>query len=258
MKVKIINNHSFFTSFISIAFIIISWSLLNYLKLINPIFLPSPVQTFQALIIFITKPSFCFDIFITLYRALCGLLLSIIIGVPLGLILGRISWLYKLFEIPIEFFRAIPSSALFPLFILFLGIGDCSKIGVVFYGSSLIMIINSYYGALPTKEKQDRINMLRSFGANSYQIFKLAILRDAIPNISAGIRVCISLSYVLVVVTEMFLGTNRGLGKLLYDLCLQYKIPEMYAVIITLGFIGFLSNQLYVLLEKKVIFWFKR
>lgn len=183
------------------------------------------------------------------------MILSIIIGVPAGLIFARVNWLFKYLEFPIEFFRAVPSSALFPLFILIFGIGNASKIGIVFYACSLILLINSFYGALPTQEKLDRINMLKSFNANKYQVFFYAIVRDAIPNISAGIRVCLSYSLALVVVTEMFLGANDGLGKMIYDFYLQYRIPEMYAVIILIGIVGFLINQLYIYFEKKYIFW---
>src|SRR5205814_4892783 len=133
-------------------------------------------------------------------------LLSFLVAVPAGLVLGRFPNLYRFIEFPVDFFRSIPSSALFFLFILFFGIGDASKIAVVFYGCSLILLVNTVYGAKPTKEKEDRINMLRSFGATTWQIFRLAIFPDSVPHILAGMRVCISLSLVLVIVTEMFLS----------------------------------------------------
>lgn len=118
-----------------------------------------------------------------------------------------------------------------------------------------MLLVNSFYGALPTQEKIERIKMLQSFGANRYQVFCLSVVRDAMPNISAGIRVCLSYALALVVVTEMFLGANDGLGKMIYDYYLQYRISEMYAVIIILGFTGFIINQLYLLFEREYIFW---
>ena len=119
----------------------------------------------------------------------------------------------------------------------------------------MILLINSFYGALPSQEKTDRINMLKSFGSNKYQIIIYAVVRDAMPNISSGIRICLSYSFALVVVTEMFLGANEGLGKMIYDYYLQYRIPEMYASIIILGLTGFIVNQVYMVFERKYIFW---
>jgi len=239
----------------SIIILLFAWWLISIFELVNPLFVPDIKKTGVIFISLFENLETFQNLGITFYRSFSGLFLSVLIGVPVGLILARLKWLFKFMEFPIEFFRAVPSSALFPLFILIFGIGDASKIAIVFYACSLILLINSFYGALPTQEKLDRINMLKSFGANKYQVFFYAVVRDAIPNISAGIRVCLSYSLALVVVTEMFLGANDGLGKMIYDFYLQYRIPEMYAVIIILGIAGFLINQLYIYFERKFIFW---
>lgn len=240
---------------ISILSILLVWWFINLFKLANPLFIPEIGKTSIAFINLFNNQYTYQSLALTFYRSFSGLLLSILIGVPAGLAFAKLTRLFKFLEFPIEFFRAVPSSALFPLFILIFGIGNASKIGIVFYACSLILLINSFYGALPTQEKLDRINMLKSFGANKFQVFIYAIIRDAIPNISAGIRVCLSYSLALVVVTEMFLGANDGIGKMIYDYYLQYRIPDMYAVIILLGIVGFLINQLYIYFEKKYIFW---
>ncbi|MCK9400531.1 MAG: ABC transporter permease [Bacteroidales bacterium] len=252
---KNISNYS--KTLLSILVIIVIWSGIGYFKIVNALFIPKIDDTFISAKHLLYDKTTYISLGFTVYRAIAGLLIAIAFGVPAGLIFGRINWIYKYFELPIEFFRAIPSSALFPLFILFFGIGNASKIGVVFYACSLIMLVNSYYGALPNQEKLDRINMLRSFGASNLQIFTFAICRDALPGISAGIRVCLSLSFVLVVVTEMFLSANEGIGKMIYDYYLQYRIPEMYATIIILGITGFVTNRIYILLEKKFLPWSK-
>ncbi|MBI5371270.1 MAG: ABC transporter permease [Sphingobacteriales bacterium] len=240
---------------ISISIILLIWWLINVLGLVNPLFIPKIGDTFSRFFDLLGKGSTYNNLWLTSFRALLGLFLAILVGVPAGLILARKKWLFKFVELPIEFFRSVPASALFPLFILFFGIGDAAKVSVVFYACSLILLINSFYGALPNQEKTDRINMLKTFGANRYQVFMYAVVRDAMPNISAGIRVCLSYSFALVVVTEMFLGANEGLGKMIYDYYLQYRIPEMYASIILLGLTGFIVNQLYIYFERKYIFW---
>ncbi len=239
----------------SIFTILLVWWLVNVLGLVNPLFVPDIGGTFSKLVENLQQINTYYGAILTIFRALCGLFLAAIVSIPLGLVLARFSTLFKFLEFPIEFFRAVPSSALFPLFILFFGIGDSSKIAVVFYACSFILLINSYYGALPNQEKIERINMLRTFGATRFQVFYMAVVRDAVPNISAGFRVCISYSLALVVVTEMFLGANAGLGRAIYDFYLQYRIPEMYGIIIILGIIGFALNRMYTYFENKFIFW---
>lgn len=253
----LINNKNILkiTPYITITLIVIIWLLISVFELINPVFIPDIRDTLSSLFQLLSSKDIYLNFWATLYRAMAGLLLSIFVGVPLGLLMAKSKLLYKLLEMPIEFFRAIPSSALFPLFILFFGIGDSSKIAVVFYGCSLIMLINTYYGAISNPEKQRRIDMLTTLDASKIQILKYTIINDALPNIFSGIRVCISLSFVLVVVTEMFLGANIGLGKMLYDFYLRYYVADMYATILIIGFTSFFINKLFLRLENSFVFW---
>lgn len=239
----------------TLVLIIVLWWVATEFKWINPLFLPRLGALGRALSEMLSSAELYVGAAATAYRALLGLLLSIIVAVPLGLLCGRFPSLYEFLELPADFFRSIPSSALFFLFILFFGIGDASKVAVVFYGCSLIMLVNTVYGAKPTREKQDRINMLRSFGASPWQVFYLAVLRDALPHITAGLRVCASLSLVLVIITEMFLSATKGLGRQIYDYYLAYRVPEMYAVIIALGLLGYAVNRLCIRFERHASFW---
>lgn len=236
-----------------IAVLFIWWAV-TALELVNPLFLP-PLGKLGLAFWALSDSGIYWDAFATAYRAILGLVISAVVAIPLGLIMGRNARLYEYVELPTDFFRSVPSSALFFLFILVFGIGDTSKVAVVFYDCSLILLVNAVYGARPNREKLDRINMLRSFGATNWQVFRLAVLPDALPHIAAGVRVCASLSLVLVIVTEMFLGASTGLGMVIYDAYLAYRIPQMYAVIILLGFLGFAINKLCVLLESRATFW---
>ncbi|MGH8558273.1 MAG: ABC transporter permease [Methylococcales bacterium] len=244
--------------FSTIAVIIGAWWLATTLGWVNPLFLPTLSSVAKALVSLLCGSEIYVDTAATIYRALAGLAVSVLVGVPLGLMFGRFPLLYQFFELPVDFFRSIPSSALFFLFVLGFGVGDASKVAVVFYGCSLILLVSTIYGAKPTREKQDRINMLRSFGATPFQTFYFTVFRDALPHITAGLRVCVSLSLVLVIVTEMFLGASSGLGRQIYDFYLAYRIPEMYAVIILLGLLGYAANKASLLIEHRTSFWMPR
>lgn len=246
---------SYVRSFVSIAAILLAWGILSGFNILNPLYLPSLPDFFKAFGTMLESANIYWDIWSTTYRAILGLIISIAIAVPLGLVFGRYPTIYDFIELPVDFFRSIPSSALFFLFILGFGVGDQSKVAVVIYGCALIILVGTIYGAKPTREKQDRVNMLVAFGASKLQVFYLSILRDALPHIAASIRVCVSLAFVLVIVTEMFLGAQDGLGHRLYDYYLAYKIPEMYCTLVILGLVGFAANRVSIWLEKKVGFW---
>ena len=223
--------------------------------LINPLFLPKLPDFAGEFVSTLTSAEIYCDILATLYRAGMGLLLSVLVGVPLGLFFGRRQSLYEFFEVIVDFFRSVPSSALFFLFVLIFGVGDASKIAVVFYGCFLIMLVSAVYGASPSREKSDRIRMLKVYGASEYQVFKYAVFPDSLPQIFSGLRICISLALVLVVVTEMFLSATDGLGRRIYDAYLAYRVSEMYVGITILGIIGYLVNQLSFAIERQTLFW---
>lgn len=239
------------------AIILVIWFVFTQHKFVNPLFLPPPRPVLVKLLYLFGTLEFFVDICRTLWRALAGLMLCIVTMVPLGLVLGRCKRFYECLEGPIEFFRSLPSSALYPLFVLFFGVGDAAKIAVVFFTCSLLILLNAMYGAQPTPDKEDRVNVMKVLGATRLQMFREVIFRDALPHIAAGIRVALSLSLILVIVTEMFLGTNVGLGRRIYDCYLNYRLPEMYGVIIATGLIGFILNKVFLFIEKRVIFWTK-
>jgi len=103
--------------------------------------------------------------------------------------------------------------------------------------------------------KNLRIKAAKTMGIKGFKLFKKIIFPEALPQIFNGMRIAISLSLVIVVVTEMFIGTNFGLGYRIVNAQLVYKISEMYAVILITGVLGFLINKGFILAERKVVHW---
>lgn len=240
---------------VSSLVIVVIWALVASMGWVNPLFLPSPSAVASTLALALTEAGVYRDIIATVGRALSGVILSVIAGVPLGLFLGRQPRLYQYFELPVDFLRSVPSSVLFFLFILVFGIGEAAKVAVVFYGCSLIMLVSALYGVRPTKEKADRLRMVDSFGASELQKILYVVFPDALPHIVAGIRLCVSLALVLVVVTEMFLSSSSGLGRRVYDYYLAYRVPDMYASILLLGLTGYCLNKISEFVERRFSFW---
>lgn len=229
------------------------WILITELNLISPLFLASPVSIFLKTFELLVKGEIMSHILSTLLRLFLGLVTAIIISIPLGLIMGYYDKVYYSLEIFIDFFRSIPATALFPLFILFFGIGNLSKIAVITWSCSFILLINTMYGVRYSKKL--RIKAASLMKISKLDLFRKIILLDALPHVFSGLRIAISIGLIIAVVTEMFVGSNLGLGKLIVDSQYLYKIPEMYVGIFVTGLLGYIFNKIIILIQKKVIYW---
>lgn len=240
------------TSLIGVLVFIALWYSVTMLRIVNPILLPMPhvVAVEMCKLLTSTAPS---DLMGTLTRTLIGFGLAAIIGVSLGLVMGVVKAVYNALDFVVDFFRSVPASALFPLFMLFLGIGDRAKVSVVVFSCALINMVNSAYGVRNARES--RIRAARSMGAKRWDLFLKVVLPEAVPHVFAGLRTTLSLSLVLVVVMEMFIGTDVGLGQRIFEAHLMFRIPEMYATIVITGILGYLMNKGFVLCERKMVHW---
>lgn len=117
-------------TFIGAIFIIGIWATLYYLGIVSPLLLPSPFNVFKRIPILLFTGELNADIKSTGYRWFVGYIGGIITGVPIGLLMGSSRLFYKLLEFPVDFFRSLPVTSLFPLFLLTFGIGDKSKIAM--------------------------------------------------------------------------------------------------------------------------------
>lgn len=229
------------------------WYLITRTGLINRLFIPSPTEVGSSLLRLFSSGEIWDNLGATFFRMMAGFLLASIIGIPLGIVLGHFRKAYVFSEFFIDFTRSIPATALFPLFMLILGVGDKSKIAIVCFSCLFVILINSIYGVW--NSPKDRVLMARTFRATNTQIFSKIILFDALPQIFAGLRNALSIALILAVVTEMFVGTNRGLGFIIYNSKIAYDTPTMYAVIILTGILGYSTNRCLLLAEKRTIHW---
>jgi len=229
------------------------WLLVTITKLIDPFFLPTPVIVGKQLGILLSKAETYEHIVMTFYRMMAGYAIAVGIGVPLGIVLGYWEKIYESVEFIIDFFRSFPATAMFPLFMLAFGLGDGSKIALVVFGCSLLILVNTTYGV--HGGSRTRKMVAETMKASETYIMAKVVLPEALPQIAAGLRLALSLSLIIVVVLEMFIGTTRGLGYLIYNSHMTYQIADMYAYIVLAGLIGYFINQGFVKLEDKVIHW---
>jgi len=233
------------------------WFLVTVTKLVDPFFLPSPYKVGKQLLILLVLEPLKYNTYEhiakTFYRMMAGYTIAVGIGVPLGIILGYWEKVYDSVEFIIDFFRSFPATAMFPLFMLAFGLGDGSKIALVVFGCALLILVNTTYGV--HGGSRTRKMVAETMKASEAYIMTKVVLPEALPQIAAGLRLALSLSLIIVVVLEMFIGTTRGLGYLIYNAHMTYQIPDMYAFIVLAGLIGYFINQGFVKLEDKVIHW---
>lgn len=233
--------------------ILLLWALLAGLQFVDPIFLPSPWAVAKSLVTGLVSDRLATDTLVTVMRAVVGFLIAAILGVPIGLLVGRVRLLAEATQPTIDFFRSIPATALFPLFLFFFGVGDKAKIAIVVYACSLIVLVNTAYGALQVKKP--RVLSAQVMGANRWDVFWKIVVPESAPGIFAGLRISLSLSFVLIVVTEMFIGTTVGLGYRIVDAQSVYRTADMYAGIVLAGIIGYVANWSLIRIERRALHW---
>lgn len=233
--------------------LLLIWAVVSQLQLIDKFFLPDPFTTIRTLFELVISGSIIKDLTSTLIRVVFAFFIAVMIGLPFGLFLGRTEKVYRSVEFIIDFFRSTPATALFPLFLLVFGITDKSKIAVAAFASMLIIIFNTAYGVMHAKKS--RLLAAQIMGATKTQIFRWILFWESLPQTFIGLRSAISLSLVIIIVTEMFIGTNSGLGKRIIDSQITYEVPTMYATVLLAGIVGYLLNLIFIAVERKFLHW---
>jgi ABC-type nitrate/sulfonate/bicarbonate transport system permease component len=233
--------------------LIVAWYLLVKSGYVNPILLPGPGPTLAHLWTTMVGGGLTVDFLMTLSRTVQAFLIATLIGVPLGVALGASESVYRSVEFLIDFFRSTPSSAMIPLFMLIFGISDFNKIAISAFAAVLVIMFNSAYGVM--NAKRTRIMAAHVMGATRVQIFRDVLIWESLPQTFVGLRSGISLALVIVVVAEMFIGSENGLGQRIINAQQVMNVREMYASILAAGILGYLLNLLFLLLDKRVVHW---
>lgn len=234
-----------------IAFFIV-WELAPRIGLLSPIFFP-PFSEVVLTLIHLTQSGELFvHVEASLQRSIIGFTLATIIAIPLGFLMGWYSRFEKYADLLIQGLRNTSLFALMPLFILILGIGEASKIGIVFYAAVWYLLINTISGVKCIDPLY--IKAARSMGTSDADLFKKIILPACIPSIISGARLAAKSAVMVVIAAEM-LAAKSGLGYYVQNAQLMMHIPEMYAGILTLAMIGLTVNYALVWIEKSATYW---
>ena len=236
----------------AIALFLGTWELVPRTGLINTAFLPpfSKVATFLVQILLSGELEK--HIFISLSRSVTGFSLALLVGLPLGFVLGWFKTFERFVDPVIQLFRQTSAFALFPLFILVLGIGEVSKVAIIFYGAQWPILLNTISGVKNVDPLL--VKSARSMGVGRFDLFRKVVLPAALPTIFTGLRLAATLSILIIVSAEM-MGASAGLGYVLTNSQYNFDILRMYSAIVTLALIGLGTNYVLVSLERRFTGW---
>jgi NitT/TauT family transport system permease protein len=188
----------------------------------------------------------------SLYRAAAGLALSIVIGAVLGIGMAWSKPVNMVLGPIVEIFYPLPKSALIPVTVIWLGLGDGSKILLIFLGCMIPVTIGAFNGA--RSSEQTLVWSARSMGAGRLRMLWDVVLPSAMPELLNGIRTALALSFILLVSSELIVA-RQGFGYLIGFLGANGSYEPMFAVVLTVAFIGFAADRFYQAIVRRALVW---
>ena len=233
--------------------LVVFWELAFEMRLVDPVLLPSPAQSFQAFWHGLEEGSLWADLRRTVARTGISFAIALVIAVPLGILLGSSDKVYRALEFPIDFFRSTPASAMFPLFLILFGSGESTKIAVAAFGAALAILFATAYGVMNARKQRQLA--ARVMGASRLQVLSDVTIWESLPQTFVGMRSGVSLALVIVIVAEMFIGSTDGLGQRILKSQMVFDMPDMYASIFAAGLLGYVMNLVFLMAERRFVHW---
>ncbi len=218
------------------------WELAGRSGLVSQQMLPGIGAIASAFLDLLSSGELIMNAWRSLSRAAAGLGLAVMIGMTVGLLMATRPLFRTLINPLVRILYPMPKSALIPLVMIWFGLGDASKIFLIFLGCLLPVIVSAYNGARGVNPFL--IWSATSLGASQDEVLREIILPAALPDILAGCRTALAFSFILMVSSE-FVIAKDGLGFLIGSLGDGGNYPAMFAVILTVAGTGFVADRLF-------------
>ena len=240
----------------SVALFVVAWqaaSLLNRrYQYLNPILFPAPLDIVRAAWDEAVQGILWRDIVASLARIFQGFAIGAIVAIPLGCATGYFRRLEDWVDPIIELFRPVPPLALLPLFIIWLGIGEVSKVLLIAFSTFFPIFLNTTEGVRSTDPLHLRAAL--SLGANRWQIFTNVVARSALPGIIVGLRLGFALGFFVLVAAEL-IAADSGLGYRIQESRNFFLVDRMFVGAAVIGVLGFTFNVVLRRLEEFLLRW---
>ncbi len=238
--------------YLPLLLLAIAWELVSRLGLVSSSALPPLSDVLKSWYELLLDGDLTGNGFASLYRGGMGLLLAVVVGAALGIAMAWWKPANVLFAPIVEIFYPLPKSALIPVTVIWLGFGNGSKILLIFLGCMIPVTIGAFNGA--RSSEQTLVWSARSMGASRLRMLWDVVLPSAMPELLNGIRTALALSFILLVSSELIVA-REGLGYLIGFLGANGSYDAMYAVVLTVAFLGFAADRGYQMFMNWMLQW---
>lgn len=236
-----------------VAVTILWWLLTSGLRLVKPLYFPSPEEVVSSLTTL--GPTLLEDAIATLVRVLVSWSIGSAFGVIVGLLMVRSRAVYHIMTPLVEALRPVPPIALIPFVILWFGIGDSGKIFLAALGCFMVMAINAIVAA--GNVPPVFVRAARSLGATQNQVYRSVILPAIVPQLVSGLRIGAALAFAIIVAAE-FMGAQQGIGALIMLASRTLNTPVVLLGTIVIGIEAFLLDRAIRWTSDRVTSWAER
>ncbi len=235
-----------------IAIFLFAWTAATWLQLVSPIFLPSPGAVLAELQDQAASGVLWQDLWASVYRIMVGWIISTVLAVPIGVLMGNFRFFEGLFEPFVDLVRYMPAVAFVPLTILWLGVGDTQKFAILFIGVFFqqVLLIMDNVKTVP----RDMIQVSYTFGMSRWEILRSVILPAAMPGIWDTFRITVGWAWTYLVVAEL-VAANVGLGYRIMRAQRFLETDQIILGILIIGLLGLLTDYLFKWSYRRLFPW---
>ncbi|MDI6025053.1 ABC transporter permease [Corticibacterium sp. UT-5YL-CI-8] len=242
-------------SFAVAALLVWGWQLIADYKLVSPVFLPGPDRAWGALVKGFSTGDLGVKLLATVERMFWGWLIASLIGIALGAAIGTSPRLRAYLAPMLEFLRPLPASAMIPVAIAVLGLSNGMVLAVIAFGALWPVLLATIHGFSAVEPRLYEVG--RALGLSRASVIWKIALPSASPDILAGMRLGLTVALILSVVCEMIAGRD-GLGNWILLAARSFRAPDLYAGVILLGVLGYVTAVALAALEARLLVWRSR
>jgi NitT/TauT family transport system permease protein len=239
-------------SVVGFALCVLVWGLISASAVVDPIFVPSPVTVAHTMADIFADQTIWSDLWVSFVRVTIGFLLSALLALPMGVLIGSFKPIEAIVQPVTEFVRYVPVPALIPILMVTLGIGEESKWALIFIGTyfQLVIMVADEVRRVP----YELLQVAQTLGATQGEIIRRVLWRSAMPGIFDALRLCNGWAWTYLIVAEL-VAANEGLGFRILKFSRFLQTPKIWVYLILLGAIGLLLDLIFRALNRHLFRW---
>ncbi len=226
---------------LSFAILIVIWVAISEGGFVKEVYLPSPIRVAEALYSLFVNFNFAYDVGISVFRVMVAFTIAALMAIPLGILMSSFRIFGAMQEPVMDLVRYLPVPALVPLTVIWLGIGETSKIALLWMGTYFQLVLLVADGA--RRVPNEYVEICYTLGARSRQVLRWIILPAQMPTLVDNLRITLGWCWSYVIIAEL-VAANDGIGQVIWISRRFGKTPEVMAGVLTIGIIGLASDQI--------------